>query len=76
MEKRRINITSHSGNDIFTLIIPESNSALRAELSSGQYPNSKTISFYDTDTGETIHGILILNEGETKDECKNRRAEE
>ena len=76
MEKRQINITSHSGNDIFTLIIPEDNSARSAELLSGQYPNSKTMSFYDTDTSETIHGILILKEGETKDECKNRRAEE
>jgi hypothetical protein len=45
-------------------------------LLSGQYPNSKVMSFYDTDTGETIYGILILNEGETKDECKDRRAEE
>lgn len=76
MEKRQINITSHSSNDIFTLIIPEDNSARSAELLSGQYPNSKTISFYDIDTDETIHGILILNKGETKDECKNRRAKE
>ena len=75
MEKRQINITSHSGSDIFTLIVPEDNSARSAELLSGQYPNSKVMTFYDTDIDETIHGILILNEGETKDECKNRRIE-
>ena len=76
MEKRQINITSHSGSDIFTLIVPESNSARSAELLSGQYPNSKVMTFYDTNTDETIYGILILNEGETKDECKDRRIEE
>lgn len=75
MEKRQINITSHSGSDIFTFIVPEDNSARSAELLSGQYPNSKAMSFYDIETGETIYGILILNEGETKDECKDRRIE-
>lgn len=76
MEKRQINITSHSGSDIFTFIVPEDNSARSAELLSGQYPNSKVMTFYDTNTDETIYGILILNEGETKDECKDRRIEE
>lgn len=33
------------------------------------------MTFYDTNTDETIYGILILNEGETKDECKDRRIE-
>ena len=75
MEKRQINITSHSGSDIFTLIVPEDNSARSAELLSGQYPNSKVMTFYDTNTDETIYGILILNEGEIKDECKDRRIE-
>ena len=60
---------------MFTFIIPEDNSARSAELLSGQYPNSKVMTFYDTNTDETIYGILILNEGETKDECKDRRAE-
>ncbi len=62
MEKRQINITSHSGSDIFTLIVPEDNSARSAELLSGQYPNSKVMTFYDTKTDETIYGILILND--------------
>ena len=62
MEKRQINITSHSGNDIFTLIVPEDNSARSAELLSGQYPNSKVMTFYDTKTDETIYGIIILND--------------
>ena len=62
MEKRQINITSHSGNDIFTLIVPEGNSARSAELLSGQYPNSKVMTFYDTKTDETIYGIIILND--------------
>ena len=75
MEKRQINITSHSGSDIFTLIVPEDNSARSAELLSGQYPNSKVMTFYDTNTDETIYGILILNEGETKNEYKDRRIE-
>ena len=62
MEKRQINITSHSGSDIFTFIVPEDNSARSAELLSGQYPNSKVMTFYDTKTDETIYGILILND--------------
>lgn len=75
MEKRQINITSHSGSDIFTFIIPEDNSARSAELLSGQYPNSKVMTFYDTDIDETFYGILILNEGEIEDERKDRRIE-
>lgn len=61
-------LTSHKGTTICTIIIPEDNSAQSAELLSGQYPNSKVITFYDTNIDKTIYGVIIKNEGADKNE--------
>lgn len=69
MEIREVaKLTSHTGTIICTIIIPEDNSARSAELLSGQYPNSKVITFYDTNIDRTIHGIVIENGGPDKNE--------
>ena len=69
MEIREVaKLTSHIGTVICTIIIPEDNSARSAELLSGQYSNSRVITFYDTNIDKTIYGIVIENKGVDKNE--------
>lgn len=62
--KQTISLTSHKGTDIFTLIIPEDNSAQSAELLSEQYSNSTVMAFYDTEEEKMIYGVIINKEDE------------
>ena len=62
--KQTINLTSHKGTEIFTLIIPEDNSAQSAELLSEQYFNSTVMAFYDTEEEKMVYGVIVNKEDE------------